>query len=55
MDILKKEMKESRMKTNVCFEVKKVFNPKQTRKIAAVIILVVIVAMVATSIIPYII
>ena len=31
------------------------FNPKQTRKIAAVIILVVIVAMVATSIIPYII
>ena len=30
------------------------FNPKQTRKIAAVIILVVIVAMVATSIIPYI-
>jgi len=65
MDILKKEMKEYRMKraaillrqtqATIAEISKKVFNPKQTRKIAAVIILVVIVAMVATSIIPYII
>ena len=41
------------MKANVQLGVKNMFNGRNSRRIAAIIILIVIVAMIATMILPY--